>query len=133
MLRMVVAKVAMQGTWQLVAAAESALPWQSHLQLGMSMSCAGPDTAAQEQEAENKRLFNELTEAAGELLDLGFEDIYQDTRESLAASLGRCSLCPLPCHAQGHCTSQASHQPQYPLLLLCSMFQLLWQFDLSDE
>lgn len=45
----------------------------------------------QEQEAENRRLFNELTEAAGELLDLGFEDVYQDTRESLAASLGRCS------------------------------------------
>ena len=48
---------------------------------------AGPDTEAQEREAENKRQFETLTEAAGELLDLGFEDIYQDSRETIAASL----------------------------------------------
>ncbi len=54
------------------------------------MACsahAGPDAAAQEQEAENKRQFERLTEAAGELLDLGFEDIYQDSREAIAATL----------------------------------------------
>lgn len=42
-----------------------------------------------EDETERKRLFERLTEAASELMDLGFEDIYQDTRESIAASMGR--------------------------------------------
>ena len=39
-----------------------------------------------------------LTEAAGDLLDLGFEDIYQDSRETIAASSlqgwVRQSCCP---------------------------------------
>lgn len=39
------------------------------------------------EEAEKKRAFDRLTEAASELLDLGFEDIYQETRETLAVSL----------------------------------------------
>lgn len=41
----------------------------------------------QEEEAEKRRAFDRLTEAASELLDLGHEDIYQETRETLMVSL----------------------------------------------
>ena len=53
---------------------------------------AGDDAVAQEQEAQKKQQFDQLTEAASELLDLGFEDIYQDNREAIAATLGRCNI-----------------------------------------
>ncbi|BDA45469.1 hypothetical protein COCOBI_07-2560 [Coccomyxa sp. Obi] len=43
----------------------------------------------EEEEAEKKRDFDRLTEAASELLDLGHEDIYQQSREQLVVSLGR--------------------------------------------
>ena len=68
------------------------MPMQRHTR-GSPMASsahAGPDTAAQEREAEKKRQFEWLTEAAGELLDLGFEDIYQDSREAIAATLTGC-------------------------------------------
>ncbi|KAK9904223.1 hypothetical protein WJX75_007145 [Coccomyxa subellipsoidea] len=42
----------------------------------------------EEAEAEKRRAFDRLTEAASELLDLGLEDIYQETRETLMVSLG---------------------------------------------
>lgn len=45
--------------------------------------------AREEEEAEKKRDFDRLTEAASELLDLGHEDIYQQSREQLVVSLGR--------------------------------------------
>ncbi|EIE20219.1 hypothetical protein COCSUDRAFT_67540 [Coccomyxa subellipsoidea C-169] len=41
----------------------------------------------EEEEAEKRRTFDRLTEAASELLDLGHEDIYQETRETLVVSL----------------------------------------------
>eukprot|EP00884_Botryococcus_braunii_P012085 jgi/Botrbrau1/20878/Bobra.0135s0011.1 len=42
---------------------------------------------AEEQRARNVRLFEALTEAADELMSLGFEDIYMQTREHIASSL----------------------------------------------
>lgn len=36
---------------------------------------------------EKDKQFNALTEAAGELMSLGFEDIYQDTKSTIAAGL----------------------------------------------
>ena len=33
-----------------------------------------------------RRAFNQVTEAAGELMELGYEDIYTDTREAIQAS-----------------------------------------------
>ncbi len=41
----------------------------------------------EEEEAEKRGTFDRLTEAASELLDLGHEDIYQETRETLVVSL----------------------------------------------
>ena len=53
------------------------------------MSVHGPGREEQEEaEAEKRRAFDRLTEAASELLDLGLEDIYQETRETLMMSLG---------------------------------------------
>ena len=37
--------------------------------------------------AEHDKQFNLLTEAAGELMSLGFEDIYQDNKEDIAANM----------------------------------------------
>ena len=36
-----------------------------------------------------KRAFNQVTEAASELMELGYEDIYTDTREAIQASSTR--------------------------------------------
>ncbi len=47
------------------------------------------EEAREEEDAEKKRDFDRLTEAASELLDLGHEDIYQQSREQLVVSLGR--------------------------------------------
>ena len=41
-----------------------------------------------EQEEKDKQ-FNSLTEAAGELMSLGFEDIYSDSRDTIACNLNR--------------------------------------------
>jgi hypothetical protein len=43
--------------------------------------------AVQEQQEDPKVLFDRLTECAGCLLDLGFEDVYTDTREKLASQI----------------------------------------------
>jgi len=37
--------------------------------------------------AEKDKQFNLLTEAAGELMSLGYEDIYQDNKDKIAANL----------------------------------------------
>lgn len=39
-------------------------------------------------QAEKERLFGQLTDAAGELMNLGFEDIYQDSKAKIADTLG---------------------------------------------
>ena len=45
-------------------------------------------------ETRNHAMFDKITEFASALLDLGFEDIYQDCRETLEASVqGRPSGC----------------------------------------
>ena len=38
-------------------------------------------------QAEKENKFSQLTDAAGELMNLGFEDIYQDTKQKIADGL----------------------------------------------
>ncbi|KAK9828948.1 hypothetical protein WJX72_002974 [[Myrmecia] bisecta] len=56
-------------------------------QQGSEDQAGGGQSADQQAEEEKLRLFNTLTEAANELMTLGFEDIYTDTREKVAATL----------------------------------------------
>lgn len=41
------------------------------------------------EEERKKRAFNQVTEAASELMELGYEDIYTDTREAISAASTR--------------------------------------------
>lgn len=47
--------------------------------------------------AQKDKQFNSLTDTAGELMSLGFEDIYTDSRDAIAANLLRYQKClPFP-------------------------------------
>ena len=59
----------------------------------LRLHLAGQDEQALQAQAEARRLFDRLTEAASELMDLGFEDIYQQSRGEVEASIGECALC----------------------------------------
>lgn len=50
-----------------------------------------------EREAENKAAFGKLTDAAAELMDMGFEDIYVQTREQILETVEECApILPRP-------------------------------------
>ncbi len=53
-----------------------------HVQCALS---GNAEDKAKEEERK-KRAFNQVTEAASELMELGYEDIYTDTRETIQAS-----------------------------------------------
>ncbi|KAK9842277.1 hypothetical protein WJX81_004215 [Elliptochloris bilobata] len=57
----------------------------------------GRDEEVAQAQAEARRQFDRLTEAASELMDHGFEDIYQQSREEVEASIGECAF-PLHIH-----------------------------------
>lgn len=63
------------------------------MQPWLRLHLAGQDEQALQAQAEARRLFDRLTEAASELMDLGFEDIYQQSRGEVEASIGECALC----------------------------------------
>ena len=60
-------------------------------------------------EEEKKRAFNQVTEAASELMELGYEDIYTITREAIRASAKGLVIHPIPiveaCILEWHHTS----------------------------
>ena len=64
----------------------AALTWSGSIALICPGVCNNVHACADQAEKEN--LFSQLTEAAGELMNLGFEDIYQDTKAKIEATLG---------------------------------------------
>ena len=69
-------------------------------------------------------LFNKLTEACDELLDMGFEDIYQDTREQIAATVDACVLLLLALHTENEATSTANETTLVATLLTHTLLEL---------